>query len=83
MKNNSEDQPTVEIDPKQVVHAYLEQARENWMDARDSAERAGHMSAALNGLEAETMGTLDRLLEELHALGAVAVQATGGQVSHG
>lgn len=56
--------------------SYLEQARENWLTARDSAERAGHMSAALNALEAETMGTVDNLLDELSALGATAIKAT-------
>lgn len=60
---------------RQTVLSYLEQARENWLTARDSAERAGGMSAALNGLEAEAMGTVDRLLEELSALGSTAINA--------
>jgi hypothetical protein len=64
---------------KQVTLSYLEQARENWLTARDSAARADHMSARLNNLEAESMATIDRLLEELHALGGVAIQAAEAQ----
>lgn len=58
---------------KQVVLSYLEQARENWLTARGSAERADHMNARLNNLEADSMGIIDGLLEELHALGGVAI----------
>lgn len=58
---------------RENLTSYLEVARENWLTARASAERAGGMSAALNGLEAESMRMLDGLLEELHALGGTAV----------
>jgi len=65
------------VKEKQIVLSYLEVARENWLTARDSAERAGHMSAALNNLESETLGIVDGLLEELHALGRIAIQSDG------
>ena len=61
---------------RETTISYLEKARENWLTVRASAERADHMNAQLNNLEAESMATLDRLLEELSTLGGVAIQHT-------
>lgn len=72
---------TMENKEQQVTVSYLEQARLDWLQAKAAAERAGHMSAALNNLEAESMGRVDALLEELHALGSVALLAEG--IEHG
>jgi len=64
--------PTTKLE-REVVTAYLERDRPTWLDARDAAQRAGGMSAALNELEAKAMARVDYLLEELHALGGTAL----------
>ena len=61
---------------KQITISYLEEARENWLIAKASAERAGYMSSALNNLEGQCMEIVDGLLDELIELGGLAVRAT-------
>lgn len=61
----SAEQPTSEIDPREVVTAYLERESREWMVAKARADRAGGMSAEANAAEAECMRRVDTLLEEL------------------
>lgn len=63
------------VKEKEVILAYLEVARDDWLIARETAERAAHGNASFNAAETKSMGTIDKLLDELNALGAVAVQA--------
>ena len=72
------DQPTVEIDPREVVTAYLERERAAWIPARDRALRSGGMNAEHNAAEAKHMRQIDALLDELGRLGL-----SGAEVSHG
>jgi len=58
---------------KEVIIAYLEDAREQWLESRAGAERAGHMSAALNSIEDQDMEYINTLLDEFNALGSLAV----------
>jgi len=69
----SHEQPTTEIDPREVITAYLERERVDWLSARARAERSGHMNASANEAEAKSMRQIDALLEELHAIGGQAV----------
>ena len=75
---SSPEQPTAEIDPRQVVGAYLERESAEWVIARDRARRAGGMSAEANAAEEECMRRVDALLDELHVLGGLAINNTPG-----
>lgn len=75
MRGGKHEQPTVEIDPKEVVTAYLERERELWLPLHARAQRAGGMSADANAAEAEAMGRIDRLLDELSVLAITATIA--------
>lgn len=72
MSRNHE-QPTDEIDPREIVTAYLERERAAWLPAHQRAARDGFMNAALNAEADEHMRKIDTYLEELHALGGTAV----------
>lgn len=75
MTRNHE-QPTQEIDPREIVTAYIERERELWLPAHQRAARAGHMNAELNAEADKHMRQIDVYLEELHALGGTAVSQT-------
>ncbi len=64
---------TEEIDPREIVSAYLERESQQWIAARDIARRSGHMNAEHNLVEAKHMKQIDALLEELGRLGGAAV----------
>lgn len=72
MPRNHE-QPTDEIDPREIITAYIERERELWLPAHQRAERAGHMNAELNAEADKHMRQIDAYLEELHNLGGAAV----------
>jgi hypothetical protein len=59
---------TTNIPQDEVVIAYLEHERELWLPLHARAVRAGGMNAEFNAAEAEAMGRIDRLLDELSAL---------------
>ena len=59
---------TTNIPQDEVVIAYLEHERELWLPLHAGAVRAGGMNAEFNAAEAEAMGRIDRLLDELSAL---------------
>lgn len=67
------EQPTQEINPREVVMAYLERESAEWVIARDRAARAGGMSAEANNAEAECMRRVNALLDEL---GTIAIAGT-------
>lgn len=67
------EQPTQEINPREVVTAYLERESAEWVIARDRAARAGGMSAEANNAEAECMRRVNALLDEL---GTIAIAGT-------
>lgn len=67
------EQPTQEIDPREVVTAYLERERELWLPHYQHARRDGFMNAELNANAEAFMPKIDRLLDELGALGRVAL----------
>lgn len=56
------------IPEKDVTIAYLERERELWLPLHARALRAGGNNAEANLAEAEAMGRIDRLLDELSAL---------------
>lgn len=60
---------------KQNVLCYLEREREAWLPAYLRAQRAGGNSAEANAEADAGMRRIDPLLEELHKLGSVAVEA--------
>jgi hypothetical protein len=59
---------TTNIPQDEVVITYLEHERELWLPLHARAVRAGGMNAEFNAAEAEAMGRIDRLLDELSAL---------------
>jgi len=59
---------------REIVLSYLEHEREVWLPLHQRAERAAGMSAEANAEEAVAMTRIDRLLDELNALGGVAVR---------
>ena len=65
----SASQITSEIDPKEVVVAYLERARELWLPHHQRAERAGGNNAEANRDASDAFKPIDRLLDELGRLG--------------
>lgn len=69
------EQPTVEIDPREVTLAYLERRREEWLPHYRRAQRAGGNSAEANREASEAFEPIDRLLDEFNALGSTAVRA--------
>jgi len=73
MSRNHEDQPTVEIDPREVTLAYLERRRADWLPLYRRAERDGRMNASLNAEADHAFEPIDKLLDEFNALGGVAV----------
>lgn len=54
-----------EIDEKEIVIAYLERARENWLPHHHRAVRAGGWSAEANLAAEEAFKPIDLLLDEL------------------
>lgn len=72
MPRNHE-QPTDEIDPREIITAYLERERATWLPLYRRAERDGRMNARLNAEADAAFKPIDKLLEELHALGGTAV----------
>lgn len=69
------EQPTQEIDPREVTLAYLQRRREEWLPHYHRAQRAGGNSAEANLEAEEAFKPIDRLLDELNALGSTAVRA--------
>ncbi len=67
-----DNQPTQEIDPREFTLAYLERARENWLPLHKKAERSAGMNAEANRDAEDAFKPIDRLLDELIRLGAVA-----------
>lgn len=70
------EQPTDSFEPvsqREVVVAYIERERELWLPAYHRAQRASGMSAAANVESAELFKPIDKLLDELSALGRTAV----------
>lgn len=61
---------------KQNVICYLEREREQWLPAYRRAERAGGNNAEANAEAEAGMRRMDPLLEELHKLGSIAVEAS-------
>lgn len=67
------EQPTVEIDPREIVHAYIERERAEWLPHYRHALRDGRMNAELNRSADEAFKPIDKLLDELNRLGRSAV----------
>ena len=72
MPRNHE-QPTTEIDPREVTLAYLERRREEWLPLYRRAERDGRMNARLNAEADAAFEPIDKLLDEFNQLGSIAV----------
>ena len=70
----SAEQPTDEIDPREVVTAYLERERELWLPHYQHAKRDGFANAELNAAAEAYMPKINQLLDELNRLGTVAVR---------
>lgn len=67
------DGPTEEIDQREFVLAYLQRERELWLPHHLRSERDGRMNAELNANADAFMPKIDRLLDELNALGRAAI----------
>jgi hypothetical protein len=61
---------------REIVMSYLEHEREVWLPLHRRAERSAGMNAEANAEEAVAMMRIDRLLDELNALGDVAIRGT-------
>lgn len=72
MPGNHE-QRTDEIDPREVVTAYIERERAQWLPLHRRATRDGRMNASLNAEADAAFEPIDKLLDELNRLGGVAV----------
>lgn len=59
---------------RETVVAYIEREREEWLPLHHRAVRAGGMNGEANREAELAMERINPLLEELHAMGAVAVR---------
>jgi hypothetical protein len=62
------EQPTTEIDPREVVKAYIDRERADWLPHYRRAMRDGRMNAQLNAEADSYMPKIDSLLDELGKL---------------
>ncbi len=69
----SHEHPTTEIDPKEVVTAYLQREREEWLPHYRRAMRDGRMNAQLNAEADAFIPKINSLLDELGSLATAVV----------